>query len=150
MVCRWPGMQIEGAIGTWTWDHKLGTAWWNLDLDKKREVPGHMAHKERLRRLLKSPKAVQVAKNIYRGLRKTALEVKNRGGQASSRGWPPMWAQVKSLTVAHHTSYLMNCLCVFTLAKTVVAWKHSNWKSHLMIFWFPYVTVKTVAPASNH
>jgi len=56
------------------------------DLVKKRQVPGRTAYKERVRRLLKSPKAQQVAKNIYRGLRKTALEVKNRGGKASSRG----------------------------------------------------------------
>ena len=56
------------------------------DLVNDRPVPGATSYKERVRRVLKSPKAQQVAKNIFRGFRKTALDIKNRKGQAAPRG----------------------------------------------------------------
>ena len=56
------------------------------DLVKKRPVPGKTAYKERVRHLLKSPKAQTVASNMYYGLRKTARAVKKRGGKASTKG----------------------------------------------------------------
>ena len=56
------------------------------DLVKKRPVPGKTAYKERVRHLLKSPKAQTVASNMYYGLRKTARAVKKRGGTASAKG----------------------------------------------------------------
>ena len=56
------------------------------DLVKKRPVLGRTAYKERIRRLLKSPKAQQVAKNMFRSLMKVAQEVKDNGGHASERG----------------------------------------------------------------
>jgi len=70
----------------WAWVRKALHRKDLEDLMKKRAVPGRMAYKERVRRLSRSPKAEQVAKNIYRGFRKTALDVKNRWGQASSHG----------------------------------------------------------------
>ena len=70
----------------WAWlRKKLG----KMDLDdlvNDRPVPGPTAYQERARRVLKSPKAQQVAKNIFRGFRKTALDIKNRRGQAAPRG----------------------------------------------------------------
>ena len=70
----------------WAWlRKKLG----KMDLDdlvNDRPVPGATAYKERVRRVLKSPKAQQVAKNIFRGFRKTALDIQKRRGQAAARG----------------------------------------------------------------
>ena len=70
----------------WGWVRKRLTAQDLNDLKKGRRVPGRTAYKERVRRLVKSPRAQQVAKNIFRGFRKTALDIKNRRGQASSPG----------------------------------------------------------------
>ena len=47
---------------------------------------GAKAYKERVRRVLNSAKAQQVAKNIFRGFKKTALDIQNRKGQAAARG----------------------------------------------------------------
>ena len=47
---------------------------------------GAKAYKEWVRRVLNSAKAQQVAKNISRGFRKTALAIQNRKGQAAARG----------------------------------------------------------------
>jgi len=70
----------------WAWMRKALERKDLEDLMKKRAVPGRMAYKEHVRRSVRSPKAQQVANNIFRGFRKTALDVKNRWGQASSRG----------------------------------------------------------------
>ena len=56
------------------------------DLVKKRPSPGKIAYKERVRRILESPKAQTVASNMYYGLRKTARALKTRGGKASTKG----------------------------------------------------------------
>ena len=56
------------------------------DLVKGRPVPGRIAYRERVRRLLKSPKAQVVGKNIFCSLPKTCHEIKKRGGKASSKG----------------------------------------------------------------
>ena len=70
----------------WSWARRALTQMDLNDLVKGRPVPGRAAYKERVRRLLKSPKAQTVAKNIYFSLRKTARAVKQRGGKASSKG----------------------------------------------------------------
>jgi hypothetical protein len=70
----------------WSWLRRKLTRMDLDDLAKKRPVPGPTAFKERVRRVLQSPEAQKVAQNIFRSLRKTALDVKDRGGKASSRG----------------------------------------------------------------
>ena len=70
----------------WSWVRRALARTDLDDLVKKRPVPGKTAYKERVRRLLKSPKAQTVASNMYYGLRKTARAVKKRGGKASTKG----------------------------------------------------------------
>ena len=49
-------------------------------------MTGPTAYKEHARCVLKSSKGQQVAKNIFRGRRKTARDIKNRQGKAAARG----------------------------------------------------------------
>ncbi len=70
----------------WSWMRRALNKMDLEDLIKKRPVPGRTAYQERVRRLLKSPRAQQVAKNMFRSLRKVAQDVKNKGGRASARG----------------------------------------------------------------
>ena len=67
----------------WSWLRRRLNGMDLDDLVKKRPVPGRTAYKERVRRVLKSPRAQQVAKNLFRSLLKTARQVKQRGGKAS-------------------------------------------------------------------
>ena len=56
------------------------------DVVANRPMSGPTAYKEHARCVLKSSKAQQVAKNIFRGWRKTARDIKNRQGKAAARG----------------------------------------------------------------
>ena len=50
------------------------------DLVAGRAVPGKLAYKERMKRLLKSPKAQQVAKNFLRNCTVSKKVIKAKGG----------------------------------------------------------------------
>jgi len=67
----------------WSWLRRQLRAMDLADLTAKRKPVGKTALKERVRRLCRSAKAKQVAKNCIASLRKTCLKVqKNRGGAA--------------------------------------------------------------------
>ena len=69
----------------WSWVRKQLRAKDSADLKAGRPVPGKTAYKQRLRVLLRSPKAQSVAKAIAKGFRKTCAEVSKKGG-AGARG----------------------------------------------------------------
>ena len=69
----------------WSWLRRTLRAMDLQDLVKKRPVLGRMAYKQRVKRLIKSPKAKEVAANCFDGLRRVAKHIiKNKGGP--SRG----------------------------------------------------------------
>ena len=65
----------------WGWMRKRLRSMDLADLAAGRAVPGKLAYRERIKRLLKSPKAQEVAKNFFRNLRTVAKKiVKAKGG----------------------------------------------------------------------
>ena len=65
----------------WGWMRKRLRSMDLADLAAGRAVPGKRAYRERIKRLLKSPKAQEVAKNFFRNLRTVAKKiVKAKGG----------------------------------------------------------------------
>ena len=69
----------------WAWMRRRLRAFDMADLKAGRVVPGKSAYKQRLRNLLRSARAQEVAANCARGLYKVCVEVENKHG-ASSRG----------------------------------------------------------------
>ena len=69
----------------WSWVRKQLRARDFADLKAGRPVPGKTAYKQRLRAVLRSPKAQKVAKAIAKSFRKTCAEVSSKGG-AGARG----------------------------------------------------------------
>ena len=57
------------------WMHKRLRSMDLADLAAGRAVPGKRAYRERIKRLLKSPKAQEVAKNFFRNLRTVAKKI---------------------------------------------------------------------------
>ena len=66
----------------WGWMRKCLRSMDLADLAAGRPVPGKLAYKERIKRLLKSPKAQTVAKNFFRNLRTVAKRVDKAQGKA--------------------------------------------------------------------
>ena len=69
----------------WAWIRKQMRAMDLADLVKKRPVVGKMAFKQRLLRLVKTPRAKEVAAKTMKTLRKTCVIVSKNGGAASGR-----------------------------------------------------------------
>ena len=66
----------------WAWLRRALNRMDLADLVNKRPVPGRMAYKQRVVRLLKTPKAQTVAKNIFNGHTKVCRAIKKSRGMA--------------------------------------------------------------------